>query len=355
MHPKRHPIRLEYRAGCDADGRLTALWGRMVGDCGSYASVGMKVLERAAGHASGPVPRARRSTSRPSRCAPTTRPCGAFRGFGANQAQFAMEGVLDRLAAQVGISGWEIGDPQRDRARARCGVRARSWTTAASGRRACLDAIASRRTTSRGGRGQGGRARARPQELGPGQRVQGGRQGGRALPRRRHGRGAPLLDRDGPGRAHRRPAGRGRRARCRPGRSPGPGRHHPRARRRPDHREPRHADGRRVGGRCVPCRPGRRLPHRASTTRASSGSTGPTRSATALEQPVIHSAFGYAAQLVVVEPRHRGGRAGVAVHDVGRAVNPLLCEGQIEGAVHMGLGYACTEDFPADEPACRPT
>ena len=38
----------------------------------------------------------------------------------------------------------------------------------------------------------------------------------------------------------------------------------------------------------------------------------------------------------------------VAAHDVGRAVNPLLCEGQIEGSVHMGLGYALTEDFPAD-------
>ena len=34
--------------------------------------------------------------------------CGAFRGFGANQAQFAMEGVMDRLAEKVGISGWEI-------------------------------------------------------------------------------------------------------------------------------------------------------------------------------------------------------------------------------------------------------
>jgi xanthine dehydrogenase molybdenum-binding subunit len=38
----------------------------------------------------------------------------------------------------------------------------------------------------------------------------------------------------------------------------------------------------------------------------------------------------------------------VAIHDVGRAVNPTLCEGQIEGAVHMGLGYALSEDFPAD-------
>jgi len=54
MHPKRHPIRMAYRAGCDADGKLTGLWARMIGDSGPYASVGMKVLERAAGHASGP-------------------------------------------------------------------------------------------------------------------------------------------------------------------------------------------------------------------------------------------------------------------------------------------------------------
>ena len=38
-----------------------------------------------------------------------------------------------------------------------------------------------------------------------------------------------------------------------------------------------------------------------------------------------------------------------AAHDVGRAVNPLLCEGQVEGAVHMGLGYALSEGFPCDE------
>jgi xanthine dehydrogenase molybdenum-binding subunit len=44
----------------------------------------------------------------------------------------------------------------------------------------------------------------------------------------------------------------------------------------------------------------------------------------------------------------------VAVHDVGRAINPLLCAGQVEGSVHMGLGYALSEDFPADELG-RPT
>ena len=97
---------------------------RMVGDSGAYASVGMKVLERAAGHASGPyhVP----VIDVVSIAARTNNPIGgAFRGFGANQAQFAMEGVIDRLAAAVGMQ--RLGDPrpQRDHARARCGVRAR--------------------------------------------------------------------------------------------------------------------------------------------------------------------------------------------------------------------------------------
>ena len=69
----------------------------MVGDSGPYASVGMKVLERAAGHATGPyrVP----AVDVESIAVRTNNPiCGAFRGFGANQAQFAMEGVMDRLA-----------------------------------------------------------------------------------------------------------------------------------------------------------------------------------------------------------------------------------------------------------------
>jgi xanthine dehydrogenase molybdenum-binding subunit len=35
----------------------------------------------------------------------------------------------------------------------------------------------------------------------------------------------------------------------------------------------------------------------------------------------------------------------VAAHDVGRAINPKACAGQIEGGVHMGLGYALSENF----------
>ena len=52
IHTKRHPIRLEYKAGCNNKGQLKALSVQMIGDSGPYASVGMKVLERAAGHAS---------------------------------------------------------------------------------------------------------------------------------------------------------------------------------------------------------------------------------------------------------------------------------------------------------------
>ena len=121
MHPKRHPIRLEYRAGCDADGHLTVVEARMIGDSGSYASVGMKVLERAAGHAGGPyrmpvidVEAVAVRTNNPV--------CGAFRGFGANQAQFAMEGVMDRLADQVGISGTGDAATQRHPTRRRVGA-----------------------------------------------------------------------------------------------------------------------------------------------------------------------------------------------------------------------------------------
>ena len=68
-----------------------------------------------------------------------------------------------------------------------------------------------------------------------------------------------------------------------------------------------------------------------------------------LENPIIHSTFGYAAQLVVMDPDTGVVERVVAAHDVGRAVNPLLCEGQVEGAVHMGLGYALSEGFPCDE------
>jgi xanthine dehydrogenase molybdenum-binding subunit len=107
LHPKRHSIKMHVTAGCDAEGRLTVVRARMIGDKGAYASVGAKVLERAAGHSCGPyrVP----AIDIESLAVYTNNPpCGAMRGFGANQAAFAIEGLLDRLAKKVGIDGWEI-------------------------------------------------------------------------------------------------------------------------------------------------------------------------------------------------------------------------------------------------------
>ncbi|HTS19042.1 MAG TPA: molybdopterin cofactor-binding domain-containing protein [Verrucomicrobiae bacterium] len=107
FHPKRHPIKFEYWAGCDKDGHLACVKVRAIGDKGAYASVGTKVLERSGGHACGPyrvpvvdIQSVGAYTNNP--------PCGAMRGFGANQAAFAIETVMDMLAEKVGIDGWEM-------------------------------------------------------------------------------------------------------------------------------------------------------------------------------------------------------------------------------------------------------
>ncbi len=107
MHPKRHPIWMEYTIGCDEKGMLTFCKGRFVGDTGAYASVGMKVLERSAGHATGaynfPV------TDIHSTAVYTNNlPCGAMRGFGVNQTAFALESCLDDLCEQGGFDRWQF-------------------------------------------------------------------------------------------------------------------------------------------------------------------------------------------------------------------------------------------------------
>jgi selenium-dependent xanthine dehydrogenase len=107
FHPKRHPMWMEYTAGCDGEGRLLGLRARIVGDTGAYASVGAKVLERAAGHACGAY-RVANVDVEATAVYTNNPPCGAMRGFGVSQTNFAVEGLLDRLAAEVGIDEWEI-------------------------------------------------------------------------------------------------------------------------------------------------------------------------------------------------------------------------------------------------------
>ena len=70
--------------------------------------------------------------------------------------------------------------------------------------------------------------------------------------------------------------------------------------------------------------------------------------------PVSHIAYGYATQLCILDKNTGRIKRIVAAHDVGKAVNPISVEGQIEGGVVMSMGYALTERYPIDE-NCRPT
>ena len=345
IHTKRHPIRLEYKIGCDADGKLQALSVNMIGDSGPYASVGMKVLERAAGHASGPyvIPNieveaiaARTNNS----------VCGAFRGFGANQAQFAMEGVMDRLAEKVGISGWEI--------------RSRNVVTPGSvwgpgqimddgclGARKCLDAVkpAYMEAIQQGkavglglglknsGLGNGfkevakavirftesGRVEVRHcwTEMGQGVHTVALQVASQEL-----GVSAEIID-----------------VLVDTSRELGAG-------------QTTGSRGTLMGAGAVAdaCNKAKEGGCKIGVDYEGEYRVDWTNSLSEnLENPIIHSTFGYASQVVIMDNETGKVEKVIAAHDVGRAINPLLCEGQIEGAVHMGLGYALSEGFPCDE------
>ena len=107
MHPKRHPIWMDYEIGCDEQGKLTFVKVSFVGDTGAYASVGMKVLERSAGHATGayhfPVTDVEATAVYTNNI-----PCGAMRGFGVNQAAFGLESLIDDLCQQGDFDRWQF-------------------------------------------------------------------------------------------------------------------------------------------------------------------------------------------------------------------------------------------------------
>jgi selenium-dependent xanthine dehydrogenase len=106
-HPKRHACVIKLKTGATKDGSLTAVEASILGDSGAYASLGPYVMTRAATHSLGPyeVPNAKVDcfamyTNNP--------PAGAFRGFGAPQAHFAAETQMDILAEELGLSPFEL-------------------------------------------------------------------------------------------------------------------------------------------------------------------------------------------------------------------------------------------------------
>jgi xanthine dehydrogenase molybdenum-binding subunit len=108
-HVKRHAMNVRLTIGADKDGRLTALRSRIVADAGGYHTTSAKCALRAACHSTGVyrIP----NVDVEAKAVYTNNPnAGAMRGFGSNQAQFAMEGIMDVLAERVGVDGWDIRD-----------------------------------------------------------------------------------------------------------------------------------------------------------------------------------------------------------------------------------------------------
>ncbi len=107
VHPKRHPMEMDFTLGCDKTGRIVALDAKVVADTGAYASLGMPVLQRACTHAAGPY--AYENFRIEGKAYYTNNPpAGAFRGFGVTQTCFAMESMLNHIADEIGISHYEI-------------------------------------------------------------------------------------------------------------------------------------------------------------------------------------------------------------------------------------------------------
>jgi xanthine dehydrogenase molybdenum-binding subunit len=358
LHPKRHPIRMTYTVGCDADGKLTAVKAQMLGDSGAYASVGAKVLERAAGHACGAydVP----NVHVEARAAYTNNvPCGAFRGFGANQAQFAMEGAMDLLAERLGVDGWDLrfknalevgsvfasGQVFEKSVGLKKTLQAIKphYDAAKAAGRACGLACGIKNSGIGNGALEWGKVRLvvePPDESGfiTVSLYNGYTEMGQGL--------LTVL------------------IQCAVEATLVPAKHF-RAKVDSTYQL---GCGQTTGSRAT-LLGGRAAVAAAKKMRADLDAGGSLESlvgkvyvgdeliddTTALgrdpgpgKKLKTHTAFGFATQLVILDAEGKLDKV-VAAHDVGRAINPALCAGQIEGSVHMGLGYALTEELPCDE------
>jgi xanthine dehydrogenase molybdenum-binding subunit len=345
IHPKRHPITLHYTVGVDEEGKLQAVRVRIVGDTGAYASVGMKVLERAAGHSCG-VYRVPNVDVEATTVYTNNPPCGAMRGFGANQATFGIEGMMDLLAERVGVDGYDIrernilqpGDPfaTGQIMTESCGIRQTLEVVRDVYKKARYAGIGCgiKNTGIGNGLDDSSRVRIRITEEGRLEILTGYTEMGQGLftvLRQVVAEETGLT--------------------------------------------PEIMDVRAVSDPAVYCgmttasrgtalstmaaqRAAKKLavdlddsPLENLTSRTYDGeyvcefTTSPGAD---VENPKTHMTFSYATQVVILDDEGRLERV-VAAHDVGRAINPLACAGQIEGSVHMGLGYALSEDFPCTD------
>jgi selenium-dependent xanthine dehydrogenase len=346
LHPKRHPMTFRYTVGADAEGRLLAVRVRIVGDVGGYAGTSAKCLLRAACHSCGPyrVPNVDAEAKPVFTNNPTS---GAMRGFGTNQAHFAMEGIMDILAERVGVDGYDI----RERNILNPGdafATGQIMRESVLGLRRSLEAVKEIYKNSKyAGIGCGIKSTG----IGNGTI-----DSGHALIRVLAGGRLEVLT----GYTE---MGQGvfttiRQAVCEE------------TGLAPEIIEVRWDKA--LGAKCgetwasrattLSCAATQRaaiqlaadLKHSALEQLAGREYTGDyvcnftTKPGTpeALTNPTTHMTFSYATQVVILNDNGRLERV-IAAHDVGRAINPKGCAGQVEGGVHMGLGYALSENFPS--------
>jgi xanthine dehydrogenase molybdenum-binding subunit len=343
-HVKRHAMTIELTVGADAEGHLLALRSRILSDAGGYHTTSAKCSLRAACHSGGVyrIPH----VDVESKAVYTNNPnAGAMRGFGSNQAQFAIEGVMDILAETVGVDGWEI----RERNILNPGDRfatGQVMRESVRGIRATLDAV---KHVYKSGKYKGIACGIKSTGLGNGT-IEGGYIKIRVVegPRleilngytemgqgvytatmqavaEETGLPASIMtvrwDQELGEKCGETWASRGTTLSC--------------------------AAAQRAARQLV-------VDLKAKTLEELVGReyydecvyNFTTRPGTpeAVTNPTTHLTFSYATQVVFLADDGTLERVVVA-NDVGRAINPRLCAEQMEGGAHMGLGYALSEDF----------
>lgn len=345
-HVKRHPMTLQYKVAADAEGHLLAVKARIVGDAGGYAGTSGKCLLRAACHGCGPyrVP----NVDVESKAVYTNNPTsGAMRGFGTNQAHFAMEGIMDILAERIGVDGYDIrernilnpGDAFATGQIMRPSVRGLRETLQAVkeiyiGSKYAGLACGIKSTGIGNGTVDGGHIRIRVLEGGGVQVLNGYTEMGQGLYTATQQAvceetGLPsdkidvIWDKEMGSKCGETWASRATTLSCAAAQNA--------ARKLAvdlKHASLEELAGREYDGDYV-C---------DFTTKPGTPE--------AKTNPNTHLTFSYSTQVVILDEDGQLERV-IAAHDVGRAINPRLCAEQMEGGIHMGLGYALSEDFPS--------
>ena len=348
VHPKRHPMEMDFTLGCDENGLIQGVKARVISDTGAYASLGSPVLERACTHAAGPyhyenfeIDGLAYYTNNP--------PAGAFRGFGVTQTCFAMESLLNEMADIVGITPWEI----RYRNAIRPGQVLPNGQIVGpeTGLVETLEAVKPYYDQAKyvgiacamknAGVGVGlpdyGRCRLLV-EKGKVAIYSGASCIGQGLGTVLTQLCCELLELPRDAVEYRRAntfqapdsgVTSGSRQTLVTGEA---------CRRACEHLK---SD---LAGKTLTDLEGKEYYGEYLAKTDPLGADVPN--------PVSHVAYGYATQICVLDDQGKLKQV-VAAHDVGRAVNPLSCEGQIEGGVVMSLGFALTEQYPLTD--CKPT